>query len=394
MTRFIPDYITELSMCEIFVFGSNLEGEHNGGAARTAYEKFGAEWGVGNGPTGQCYAIPTMDIGLDTIKRYIDEFIEFAREHPNNRFLVTRIGCGIAGFTDKEMAPLFKEARDLPNVNFPRKWLRILDHDKFVDAVIFGVIPEEPVVSIPEALTERDLKRLCKEYKYIIGSAVRAPKPNIGIRYVIDTNRFGYAEFGDFYICDDGELYVWTRDKTLASAHNQNMVECIFEDECKHRNRYFIKVIFAGVKTPYVDCNGSHIYTGDVLRIWLEGDYCTKSGNFEDEYAMLLAFGTLGWNEKDEEEWYARYVFKLDNHSVTPCMCARMERCGTVFYQLDWDEKPIEVELRCNTFQDIYNSSGLKMKDKEVLAKYTPNFDKDLWKYHAREIIGAEFNLK
>lgn len=102
-----PKKVSELSKCEIFVFGSNLEGRHRGGAARTAYEKFGAEWGVGDGPTGKCYAIPTMHGGVKEIKPYVDKFLRYAQEHPMKRFLVTRVGCGIAGFKDEEIAPLF-----------------------------------------------------------------------------------------------------------------------------------------------------------------------------------------------------------------------------------------------------------------------------------------------
>ena len=117
-----PDFITRLEPNEIFVFGSNLAGFHGGGAARIAHEYFGAEWGVGVGPTGQCYAIPTMQGGIETIRPYVDEFIRYAGQHPELTFLVTRIGCGIAGFTDEQIAPLFTSARDLQNVALPKGW--------------------------------------------------------------------------------------------------------------------------------------------------------------------------------------------------------------------------------------------------------------------------------
>lgn len=119
--------ITSLSPGEIFVFGSNLLGHHGGGAALWAYRKFGAIWGVGAGIQGQSYGIPTMHGGVPEIKPYVDDFVEYARMHPENRFLLTRIGCGIAGLCDKEMAPLFAEALGMPNVTFPMEWLRILD---------------------------------------------------------------------------------------------------------------------------------------------------------------------------------------------------------------------------------------------------------------------------
>lgn len=120
--RITPDYITRLEPNEIFVFGSNLAGCHGGGAARIAYEHFGAEWGVGVGPTGKCYAIPTMQGGVDTIRPYVDEFIRYAEQHPELTFLMTRIGCGIAGFTDEQIAPLFASAHSLPNVTLPEGW--------------------------------------------------------------------------------------------------------------------------------------------------------------------------------------------------------------------------------------------------------------------------------
>ena len=96
-------YIDHLEPDEVFVFGSNLAGAH-GGAAATAHMFFGALWGQGIGLQGQSYAIPTMQGGVETIKPYVDDFIRFALEHPGKRFLVTPIGCGIAGFTPKEIS--------------------------------------------------------------------------------------------------------------------------------------------------------------------------------------------------------------------------------------------------------------------------------------------------
>ena len=124
--RVTPEYITSLKPNEIFVFGSNLAGMHGGGAARMAHELFGAEWGVGVGRTGQCYAIPTMQGGVETIRPYVDEFIEYAKQHPELLFRVTRIGCGIAGFTNEEIAPLFKAAFDMENVSLPNGWREMI----------------------------------------------------------------------------------------------------------------------------------------------------------------------------------------------------------------------------------------------------------------------------
>lgn len=98
---------------EIFVFGSNLKGHHDCGASLTAMQRFGAIWGRGVGLHGHSYAIPTMQGGVETIKPYVDEFIQFAKDHQELFFLVTRIGCGHAGFKDEEIAPLFRKAQML-----------------------------------------------------------------------------------------------------------------------------------------------------------------------------------------------------------------------------------------------------------------------------------------
>ena len=112
--EFTPERISELKENEIFVFGSNLAGSHGGGAALLAYNRFGAVWGQGVGLQGQTYAIPTMQGGVGTIKPYADEFIGFAKQHPEMKFLVTKIGCGIAG------------AIDVENVILPEDFVEIL----------------------------------------------------------------------------------------------------------------------------------------------------------------------------------------------------------------------------------------------------------------------------
>ena len=120
--EYTPDRITELKPNEVFVFGSNLAGSHSGGAVRLANSRFGAIWGQGVGLQGQSYGIPTMQGGVETIKPYVVEFIRFAKQHRELKFLVTKIGCGIAGFTADEIAPLFKDAIDVENVILPKEF--------------------------------------------------------------------------------------------------------------------------------------------------------------------------------------------------------------------------------------------------------------------------------
>lgn len=124
--EYTPDHIDVIGRHDIFVFGSNLSGIHAGGAARIAYERFGAQWGRGVGLQGNSYAIPTMQGGIETIKPYVDEFIAFARCHPSLTFYVTKIGCGIAGFSIAEIAPLFKCALNIPNIRLPFDFITAL----------------------------------------------------------------------------------------------------------------------------------------------------------------------------------------------------------------------------------------------------------------------------
>ena len=124
--KYTPEFITELAEDEVFVFGSNLAGMHGGGAAATAHRCFGAVLGKGVGLQGQSYAIPTMQGGVETVKPYVDKFIEFAKSHPELRFLVTKIGCGIAGFREEQIAPLFAEAIDIDNIILPHDFVEII----------------------------------------------------------------------------------------------------------------------------------------------------------------------------------------------------------------------------------------------------------------------------
>lgn len=112
---------------EIFVFGSNESGVHGAGAALTAHIHYGAIFGAGNGIQGQSYAIPTKDFNImtlpiESIKKYVDEFIEYAKSHGNLKFFVTAIGTGLAGYAHSDIAPLFVDAPD--NCRLPPEWIR------------------------------------------------------------------------------------------------------------------------------------------------------------------------------------------------------------------------------------------------------------------------------
>ena len=129
--EYTPDNITELKPHEIFVFGSNQSGRHGAGAAKTALG-WGAKWGQAEGIQGKTYGIPTKNhsitrtLSIVEIKPYVDRFVEFAANHPQLKFLVTEVGCGLAGLNYKDVAPLFKEAVKLENVVLPKRFLRKL----------------------------------------------------------------------------------------------------------------------------------------------------------------------------------------------------------------------------------------------------------------------------
>lgn len=120
----------------IFVFGSNEQGIHGRGAARHALKHHGAIWGIGNGRRGNSFGIPTREcpngwfrtLPLEKVGEYIHNFLTYARIHSKERFQITRIGCGLAGFKDKEIAPLFTDAPS--NCYFDVQWFPYLGSEK------------------------------------------------------------------------------------------------------------------------------------------------------------------------------------------------------------------------------------------------------------------------
>lgn len=144
--RITPEGIKKLKPEDIFVFGSNESGIHGAGAARLAYDQFEARLGQGFGPSGQTFAIPTKDWDIKTlpladIHGYVDRFISFAerKEYQNYRFFVTQIGCGLAGYTPRQIAPMFKECLEMSNIWLPEPFLSELGYGKYIDTRRTGV---------------------------------------------------------------------------------------------------------------------------------------------------------------------------------------------------------------------------------------------------------------
>lgn len=156
---YTPDYIDRLLPSQIFVFGSNTLGYHTGGASGTARKKFGAVWGQAEGLQGQSYAIP-VDFGKgirkDTeVKASVDKFIAFAKENEKLFFFVTRIGCGIGGYSDEEMAQFFKAALEVKNICLPKSFVDALKGGEVVyDLERFVKAQDSEIYTYADALNE------------------------------------------------------------------------------------------------------------------------------------------------------------------------------------------------------------------------------------------------
>ena len=344
-----------------------------GGAARFASEMFGAEWGVGDGPTGQCYAIPTMHGGLEDIRPYAEKFIAYAKAHPMNRFLLTRVGCGIAGFKDSDMAQLFEDVFDIPNIVYPRQWMPYMCVDHTL-----GLKTPNVKKAAPSVVSDTVLKRLCEQHLYEIGAGINSYLPNIKVRYAAENKKFAYAYFGDFFFFGD-DFYVWEQDNRYLDDHNQDVVEEVFNDECEGRG-YARRVIFAGVQTEFKDSNGDRIYTGDVIQV--------EESQHRTEY---MAVGALS-----SEDGIGTYCFILDNHSWSLADCNRqqykMTRVGTVFYQLIHGDF-IGVNQRTMHFNGWRDTEEDRLQ-KVLMAKFTPNYEQEPWKYQGLEILGVEYDWR
>jgi len=209
-----PKMVTKLKKNEVFVFGSNLNGNHIGGAAKLALDKFGAMNGTPIGLQGNSCAIPTLDakmnkIGLDALKVYVNEFTQFVSDNQDLHFYLTDIGCGIAGFTHAEIAPIFKDLFNsgLKNISFPQQFIDILS-----------------VVKRGYKVT--DAKMQCRGYQYELGKVYthngKIEPCSSGFHYCEQANDcFNYYNFNSenrvFEVVDYGKS-VKDGDKTCTSS--------------------------------------------------------------------------------------------------------------------------------------------------------------------------------
>lgn len=366
---------SSLTKCEIFVFERNLEGEHNDGNAKIAYERYGAEWGNGSGRMGQCYAIPTNFVSIEEdFKPFVEKFIAYVKSHPYNRFILPRIKCEQSNFREDDIITLFEKCYDLINVQMPLDWCI-----KIISLQCFDNRHDSEIEEVPKMLDESILHELCKKYKYEISIGHYSNLPRIRIRYAIENDKFGYARFGEFFFFDEGEcvpaLYVWLLDDEYEEHHNQDVAEDVLGDECRNRG-YAVRMIFAGVETPYSDCKGHKIYTGDVV-----GVKANIEGYRSDKLVLSSHLGDYGF-PLDNHFWFLKECIHNNN----------LERTGTVFFQLDWSEYPTSIWQRALSFNVQYSYSKEDKKMRNLMSRFTPNFDQEEWKYSALEILGAEYH--
>jgi hypothetical protein len=178
-------------------------------------------------------------------------------------------------------------------------------------------------------------------------------------------------------------LYVWKHDKKYEELHNEDLVEDIFEGKCL-KEGYFCRFLFAGADTNCVDSNGEHIFVGDILEI--EEDFGRNK--------MALCY--LPYENVRNIE--SSYCFVLDNHSLKLKECYsrnfKITRVGTAYFQLNWSFDAKDMYYKIREFNGWYDTNE-EYEDKVYMAKFTPNFDQEIWKYRALEILGVEeFNWR
>lgn len=236
-------------------------------------------------------------------------------------------------------------------------------------------------ISPSTVITSTRLKRLCNRFHQEL---CRGEKPDylpkIRIRYVEERGKFAYAEFGDFFFYDD-DLYVWRQEGRYADSHSEDVVNDMFIGKCTRRG-YACRFLYAGADTNFVDCNGEHIFVGDVLEIK------------EPSSGMQLALGYFPFQEHDKMV----YCFVLDNHYLSLEECVnrtdmQFTRIGTTYFRLDMNYKTGDMDNKVRSFNG-WKDTNKEHEEKVLLARYTPNFDQDTWKYQALEIIGAEFDWR
>lgn len=288
---FTPDYIDTLLPKQIFVFGSNALGYHTGGASGTARKKFGAVWGQAEGLQGQCYAIP-VDYGKhvrkdNEVKAAVDRFIAFAKANPDLFFLVTRVGCGIAGYHDEEMAQFFVDALELNNVSLPKS---------FVDALGGGE-------------TNYNLERFLEAQKYDYDGALReikaGEKRGHWIWYIFPQIKgLGHSYNSEFYGISSKEEAKAYLDHPVLGQRLREITQALLDCENKSADDIFGYPDVLKVRScmTLFDLVSPDDIFNDVLYKYYEGQRCDKTiwrlGFHDDKLKHQVRFSRLTITKK------------------------------------------------------------------------------------------------
>lgn len=351
--EFTPENITVLGKDDVFVFGSNLAGHHAGGAARVALERFGAVMGRGEGLQGQSYAIPTMQGGVETIKPYVDRFIAFAKKNHNKTFYVTRIGCGIAGFTDEQIAPLFEEVVDEYNVRLPKSFVEVIYGNRA--KLIKDVLTPWPVKNygVYELLVDLTLANddLLKQYgDKSVERRIKLLKSNVA-----DITRRGYLrDFPDrdlAHFLEDNMAAIISRSnekkvlaeigKCLGIYHNDPTTASMgryFTSQCYKLAYLIFRMVEFPKDTPRADSDYAsffYMFFGTITGRWSCGDnsymyedmgkcldfFCdelryhedeiTENGDFSREKFLNFVSRPYIWSYCSENDGHALHEIQL-----------------------------------------------------------------------------------
>lgn len=201
-------------------------------------------------------------------------------------------------------------------------------------------------------------------------------------------------------------MYVISDDETLSETNNPDMsviIKELFDLEWQRKEKYVARVIFAGIRTPYIDDRGDYIYTGDVVRaIWAMPENLMKIGQgykshaeafpeaHIDQEGVIAGIAAMPWlddcRQKGEPPVYA---LMLDNHCIRLSWCIKIERLGTVFYQID----SAETELVPERLVGSHTMFGFSTEEL-FMARYTPSFNQEIWKYSGLEALGIEYEWR
>ena len=231
------------------------------------------------------------------------------------------------------------------------------------------------VSKFQKSIMKRRFRFICKKYRFEIGHKICKARVFPRIRYVIDKNQFGYADFGDFFFWHDGGLYVWQENEKFAEDHNPDIVEDYFGESCDGRG-YTLRSIFAGADTGYDENMGHRMFTGDIVMV--------KDPNGYEVGDLCLASVV-------DEQWKSFYGFPLDTLEQCKKDGYYLERIGTAFFQLNRCDEPVSIWSQALHYNNA-RCDDEDTKNRRIMAKHTPNFDKEVWKYLGIEIIGAEFD--